>query len=184
MMAYTQQDKLTAYSIFLETGDMQEVVRRTTVASKTLYRWKKKENWDELIKQFKNKVRAKLEERGISRFAVKDENLLGVARILFQIGYDSIRPTITDDEGNKIPNMNRILPGSIGDVTNLFTKVMAMQNEILGRTVEEEEQLDITEEQRKEIYKILLGKRDYYGDEERRKAAEEFRNRNSQTTKE
>ncbi|HEC64607.1 MAG TPA: hypothetical protein ENI23_04885 [bacterium] len=32
--------------------------------------------------------------------------------------------------------------------------------------------------------KILLGKRDYYGDEERRKAAEEFRNRNAQTTKE
>ena len=173
-----------AYSIFLETGDMQEVVKRTNIASKTLYLWKKKENWDELIKQFKDKVRANLEERGISKFVVKDENLLGVARILFQIGYDSIRPTIEDDEGNKIPNPMRILPGSIGDVTNLFTKVMAIQTEVLGRTVVEEEQLDITEEQRDAIYKILLGKRDYYGDEDRRKAAEEFRNRNSQTTKE
>ncbi len=183
-MAYTQQQRLMAYSIFLETGDMQEVVKRTNIASKTLYLWKKKENWDELIKQFKDKVRANLEERGISKFVVKDENLLGVARILFQIGYDSIRPTIEDDEGNKIPNPMRILPGSIGDVTNLFTKVMAIQTEVLGRTVVEEEQLDITEEQRDAIYKILLGKRDYYGDEDRRKAAEEFRNRNSQTTKE
>ena len=69
---------------------------------------------------------------------------------------------------------------------------MAIQSEVLGRTVveeeeeeeEEEEQLDITDEQRDAIYKILLGKRDYYGDEERRKAAEEFRNRNAQTTKE
>jgi len=183
-MSYTQQDRLTAYSIFLETGNMEEVVKRTNVARMTLFRWKKKEGWDDLVKQFKDKVRAKLEERGISKFVVKDENLLGVARILFQMGYDSIRPTIEDEEGNKIPNPMRVLPGSIGDVTNLFTKVMAIQTEVLGRTVEEEEQLDITEEQRNAIHKILLGKRDYYGDEERRKAAEEFRNRQTQRSSE
>ena len=183
-MAYTQQQRLEAYNIFLETGSMTEVIKKTKIAEPTLFRWKKKEGWDDLVKNFKGKVRAKLEERGISRFVVKDENLLGVARILFQIGYDSIRPTITDDEGNKVPNMNRILPGSIGDVTNLFARVMAMQNEILGRTVEEEEQLDLTEEQIDGIYKIMLGKRDYDGDEDRRKAAEEFRNRQAQATTE
>lgn len=180
-MAHTQEDRLRAYSIFLETGDMEKVSEVTNIPAKTLYRWKIKENWDELIKQFKDKVRAKLEERGISKFVVKDENLLGVARILFQMGYNSIRPTVTE-EGETVENPMRILPGSISDVTTLFTKAMAIQTEVLGRTVEEEAQLDLTEEQINEIHKILLGKRHYYGDEERRKAAEEFRNRQTQTT--
>lgn len=177
-MAYTQQDRLRAYSIFLETGDMQEVTRRTNIASKTLYRWKKKEDWNELIKQFKIKVRAKLEERGISKFVVKDENLLGVGRILFQIAYNSIRATITDEEGNKIPNPSRILPGLIGDVITLLTKAMAIQTEVLGRTKREEPDLDITEEQRDAIYKILLGERAYNSDSAKigRRKAEAFRN--------
>lgn len=183
-MAYTQEQRLAAYSIFLETGSMTEVVKRAKIAEKTLFRWKKKENWDELIKQFKDKVRAKLEERGISKFIVEDENLLGVARILFQMGYNSIRPTITDEEGNKVQNPMRILPGSISDVTTLFTKAMAIQTEVLGRTVEEGQQLDLSEEQIEAIHKIILGKRDYYGDEERRKAAEEFRNRQTQPSSE
>lgn len=183
-MAYTQEQRLAAYSIFLETGSMTEVVKRTKIAEKTLFRWKKKENWDGLIKQFKDKVRAKLEERGIEKFVIEDENLLGVARILFLMGYNSVRPTITDEEGNKIPNPGRVLPRSISDVTTLLTKAMSIQTEVLGRTKREEPNLDITEEQRDAIYKVLLGKRDYYGDEERRKAAEEFRNRQTQSSSE
>ncbi len=183
-MAHTQEERLNAYSIFLETGSMEEVIKRTNIASMTLYRWKKKENWDGLVKQFKDKVRAKLEAQGIDRFVIKDENLLGVGRILFQMGYNSIRPTITDEEGNKIPNPGRVLPRSISDVTTLLTKAMSIQTEVLGRTKREEPDLDITEEQRDAIYKVLLGKRDYYGDEERRKAAEEFRNRQTQRSSE
>ena len=177
-MAYAQQDRLMAYSIFLETGSMEEVVKRTNIASKTLYRWKIKENWDELIKQFRDKVRAKLEERGISKFIVKDENLLGVARILFQMGYNSIRPTVTDDEGNRIPNSNRILPGSIADVITLITKSMSIQTEVLGRTKREEPELDLTEEQIDAIHKILLGERAYNSDSAKigRRKAEAFRN--------
>lgn len=162
---------------------MEEVIRRTNIASMTLYRWKKKENWDGLAKQFKEKVRKKLEQNGISRYVVKDENLLRVARILFQMGYDSIRPTITED-GEVIDNPNRLHPDSISDMVTLITKAMAIQTEVLGRTKREEPDLDLTEEQIDAIHKILLGKRHYYGDEERRKAAEEFRNRQTQSSSE
>lgn len=180
-MAYTQQDRLMTYSIFLETGDMQEVVRRTNIASKTLYRWKKDENWDELIKQFKIKVRAKLEERGLEKFVIQDENLLGVGRIIFQMAYNSLRPTIVNGEGDTVPNPNIIHPGSVSDVITLLTKSMSIQTEVLGRTVEEVSDRVYTEEEVKAINKILLKGQTYDADEDRRKAAEEFRNRNLPT---
>ena len=183
-MAYTQQDRLMAYNIFLETGSIEEVVKRTTIARKTLFRWKKDGGWDNLVQKFKDKVRATLEEKGIEKFVVKDENLLGVGRILFQMAYTSLRPTIEDEEGNTVPNPSLVTPTNISDVITLLTKAMAIQTEVLGKQIEEEPKLDITDEQRSAIYKILLGKRDYYGDEERRKAAEEFRNRQAQPSSE
>jgi len=176
-MAYTQQDRLTAYNIFLETGSIEEVVKRTTIARKTLFRWKKDDNWYGLVKEFKEKVRKKLEQSGISRYVVKDENLLGVARILFQMGYDSIRPTITEN-GEIIDNPRKLLPGNISDVITLITKAMAIQTEVLGRTKREEPDLDLTEEQRDAIHKILLGERAYNSDSAKigRRKAEAFRN--------
>jgi len=177
-MAYTQQDRLMAYNIFLETGSIEEVVKRTTIARKTLFRWKKDGGWDNLVQKFKDKVRATLEEKGIEKFVIKDENLLGVGRILFQMGYNYIRPTITDEEGNTIPNPTRVIPTSISDINTLLTKAMAIQTEVLGRTVEEEVQLDLTEEQGDAIHKILLGERDYHSflTNIRRRQAEAFKN--------
>lgn len=183
-MAYTRQQRLGAYNIYLETGSMTEVVKRTKIAEKTLFRWKKEEDWDELIKQFKIKVRAKLEERGLDKLIVKDEDLLRVIRILFQLTYTALRATVEDDEGNTIQNPNRVIPTSISDINAILTKVTTLQSEVLGRQVEEElPQKEYTEEEVKLINKILLKGRTYDADEDRRKAAEEFRNRNSSTAK-
>lgn len=52
------------------------------------------------------------------------------------------------------------------------------------QAMEEQPLPDITDEQANAINKILLGDRAYNGDEERRRKAEEFRNRQTQTAEE
>lgn len=184
-MAYTQQQRLMAYNVFLETGNMDEVVKRTNIARRTLFLWKKEDDWDEMIKQFRDKVRATLEESGISKQLVKDEDLLRVGRILFAMIYTALRPTISDNDGNKVPNPDRVMPKSISDIFTILTKVKTMQNEILGRQPGEEvSDREYTEEEVRIINKILLKGQTYDADEDRRKAAEEFRNRQARSSSE
>ena len=66
-MAYTQQQRLEAYNIFLETGSMAEVIKKTKIAEPTLFRWKKEEGWDDLVKKFKGKVREKRDKQVCSK---------------------------------------------------------------------------------------------------------------------
>lgn len=94
----------------------------------------------------------------------KDEDWLRVSRIIFGLTMGTLR-------GN-----NPIVPRSITDVINSLRYVAEIQDKITGKQ-EPEKVPQVTDEQAKEIYKILLGDKAYDADEDRRRKAEELRNR-------
>ena len=161
---YTSVEKEKAFNIFMKTGNIAETAKEIAIIERTLYNWAKDDNWKQRVEQARQELIKVLEEKGLLDLITKDEDWLRVSRVMFALTIGTLR-------GN-----NPIVPRSITDVINSLRYVAEIQDKVIGKQ-EPETAPQITDEQAKAIYKILLGDKAYDADEDRRRAAEEFRNR-------
>jgi len=169
---YAPGEKEQAFNIFMKTGSISKTAQETDIGERTLYNWAKDDNWKQRVDQAREELRKVLEEKGLADLITKDEEWLRISRILFGL---ALRPIRTTNERGE-PITPEISVRSIGEVINLLRYANEIQDKVIGKQ-EPETAPQVTDEQAKAIYKILLGDKAYDADEDRRRKAEEFRNR-------
>lgn len=168
---YAPGEKEQAFNVFMKTSSISKAAQETGIKERTLYNWAKDDNWKKRVDQAREELKKVLEERGLLDLVTKDEEWLRISRVLFGL---ALRPIRTRDDNGE-PITPELGARTVGDVINLLRYANEIQNKVIGAQPTEELP-QITDEQAKKIYKILLGDKAYDADEGRRRKAEEFRN--------
>lgn len=155
----------------MRTGSILKAVKETGIAERTLYAWAKEDNWKQRVEQAREELKKVLEERGLADLITQDEEWLRISRVLFGL---ALRPVRTRDDSGELITPE-IGVRTVGEVINLLKYAGEIQDKVIGKQ-EPETAPQVTDEQAKEIRKILLGDKAYDADENRRRKAEEFRN--------